>query len=41
MFVEVGLWDVPDKKIRGSLKAKHYIFMGVVGDGCFSVGGCL
>ena len=28
---------VPDEKIWGSLKAKHYMFMGVVGVGCFSI----
>ena len=27
----------PNKKIWGSLKAKHYIFVGLVGVGCFSV----
>ena len=28
---------VPDEKIWGSLKAKHYIFVGLVGVGCFSI----
>ena len=28
---------VPDEKIWGSLKAKYYIFVGVVGIGCFSI----
>ena len=33
---------VPAEKIWGSLKAKHYIFMGLVGVGFFNpVGGCL
>ena len=35
---------VPDEKIWGSMKAKHYIFVGVVGVGCFSIQwvvGCL
>ena len=28
---------VPDEKIWGSLKAKRYSFVGVVGVGCFSI----
>ena len=37
MQTENSVRAVPDEKIWGSLKAKHYIFVGVVGVGCFLI----
>ena len=42
IFSRFSSWEflvraVPNENIWGSLKAKHYIFVGVVGVGCFSI----